>query len=66
MIVMAIKMNEITGMDEIALEKKLHEFEIELIAGEVKKAKTIKLSIARIKSRLCELKKTKSLKTEEK
>lgn len=55
---MAMKMGEIKGMKEDLLEKKLHELETELLGGDVHgtKISAIKLSIARIKTHIAQLK----------
>ncbi len=55
-----MKMGEIRGMKEDALEKKLAEFRLELVTGQNLKAKSIKLSMARIIARLAELKRAQA------
>ena len=56
---MAIKMGDIRGMKEDALEKKLGELEMELVTGQGQgtKISAIRLSIARIKTHLSNVKK---------
>lgn len=61
MIHMAMKMGEIRSMKEDALQGKLNELEMEMVAGQSSgtKVNSIRLSIARIKSHLHELKNPK-------
>lgn len=56
---MSIKMGDIRGMKEDALQKKLDELEMELITGQGQgtKISSIKISIARIKTHLAQAKK---------
>ncbi len=56
---MALRNNEIKNMKHDALEKKLGELEMELVAGQAQgtKASSIRLSIARIKTYISQLKK---------
>ncbi len=64
LIPMALKPDDIRGMKEDALEKKLIELEMELVAGQAHgtKINSIKLSTARIRTHLAGMKK-KSLNT---
>lgn len=55
---MSIKKKELKNMNEAELEKKLNELEMEKLTGEQStKVKSLKLSIARIKTFLSQLKK---------
>ncbi len=54
---MSMKMGEIRAMNEDALKKKLHELEMELVAGQLTKARSLGISIARIKTYISQMKK---------
>ncbi|VVB98480.1 Uncharacterised protein [uncultured archaeon] len=56
---MAMKMGDIRGMKEDALQKKLDELEMELVTGQGQgtKISSIKLSIARLKTHMAQAKK---------